>query len=43
MNKGLWQSTTYSIPILTPEGTPLNAEATEKYKNPNKITKVPTL
>ena len=40
MNKGLWQSTTYSIPILTPEGTRLNAEATEKYKNPNKAKKL---
>lgn len=40
MNKGLWQSTTYSIPILTPEGTLLNAEATEKYKNPNKAKKL---
>lgn len=40
MSKGLWQSTTYSIPILTPEGTLLNAEATEKYKNSNKAKKL---
>ena len=40
MSKGLWQSTTYSIPIITPEGTQLNAEATDKYKSANKAKKL---
>lgn len=40
MSKGLWHSTTYSIPVVTPEGVPINAEAVDKYKNPNKAKKL---
>lgn len=40
MSKGLWQSTTYSIPIITPEGTQLNAAAVDKYASTNNAKKL---
>lgn len=40
MNKGLWESTTYSIPLITDDGTKLVATATDKYRNNNKASKL---
>ncbi len=40
MSNGLWQSTTYSIPIVTPDGTQLNADAVDKYRAVNKAKKL---
>jgi hypothetical protein len=40
MSKGTWESTTYSIPVLTEDGVSIVATATDKYKNNNKAKKL---
>ena len=40
MSKGLWEATSYSIPIITDDGVRLTATAVDKYKNDNKASKL---
>ena len=40
MSKGMWESTTYSIPVMTEDGTAIVAVATDKYKNNSNAKKL---